>query len=179
MLKFAPHSFLRTPLKRSACYCFSDWTGARGHDITYESLTFGTSRPKPILESYSPTGFDVMNVIKKVDPNVKGSGILHMNGSIIVFPLGCFLWKVESPKDVNLASLAAVFLHEKIEYLFIGCNDNVPLEELGKIKAAFKKKNIVVEKMNLANAMGTFNILNAEDRQVAAALVIDKTEEDD
>ena len=45
--------------------------------------------------------------------------------------------------------------------------------EWKRIQQALSKgnNNIVVEKMSLSNAMGTFNILNAEDRQVAVALL--------
>jgi uncharacterized protein len=32
--------------------------------------------------------------------------------------------------------------------------------------------------MGLSNAMGTFNILNAEDRQVAVALILNQDEDD-
>jgi uncharacterized protein len=37
------------------------------------------------------------------------------------------------------------------------------------------RTGIVVEQMQLYNAIGTFNLLNAEDRSVAAALIADTT----
>ena len=48
-----------------------------------------------------------------------------------------------------------------------------------KIKEGFRKNNIVVEQLDLMNAMGTFNVLNGEDRRVVAALVMeeDKSQE--
>jgi uncharacterized protein len=139
-----------------------------------------------ILEGYAPSGFDVTNLIKKMDEEEAAeSGALHMNGSVLAFPFGCFLWKVERAKDVTLESLAPVILHRpKLDYLFIGCNYNgkdanrVPLEELSRIQTALKPLGIVVEQMSLTNAIGTFNILNAEDRQVAAALVMEPDDED-
>lgn len=150
----------------------SGWTGVRGHDITGESLDWG-DRPKVILLSYAPSGFDVQNTVKKVDNAEESDGVVHMNGSILVFPFGCFLWKVESAVDVTLASLAPILLHRpKLDYLFIGCNGTIPAAELDVIQSAFRSHNIVVEQMTLSNAVGTFNILNAEDRQVAAALVM-------
>jgi uncharacterized protein len=156
---------------------FSDF-GARGHDITADSLSWG-DRPKVVLQGYAPTGFDVMNQVKKVDPKFKTeSGSLHMNGSIIAFPFGCFLWNVDKPEHVTLESLSAIQLHRpKLEYLFIGCNSPIPMKELDRIKLAMLSIGIVAEKMDCANAMGTFNILNAEDRAVAVALVIDSTED--
>jgi uncharacterized protein len=156
---------------------FSSWN-QRGHDITGEALTFG-DRPKVILQGFAPTGFDVNNLVKKVDQNeISQSGSIHMNGSILAFPFGCFLWNVNTAKDVTLESLAPVMLHRpNLEYLFLGCNQSLDREELDRIKMEFLKQNIVVEHLDLATVVGTFNILNAEDRQVAVALVLDRDED--
>jgi hypothetical protein len=59
----------------------------------------------------------------------------------------------------------------KLQYLFIGCDHNVPFYRLQDIQKYYYNHGIVVEKLDLADAMGTFNILNAEDRDVAVALV--------
>jgi uncharacterized protein len=155
----------------------SSWN-QRGHDITGEALTFG-DRPKVILQGFAPTGFDVDNLVKKVDPKeISESGSVHMNGSIMVFPFGCFLWNVKTVSEVTLESLAPVILHRPfLEYLFLGCNQPINRQELDRIQVAFRKQNIVVEQLDLATTVGTFNILNAEDRQVAAALVIDSDDD--
>lgn len=152
---------------------FSSWN-QRGHDITGEALTFG-DRPKVILQGFAPTGFDVNNLVKKIDPNeISQSGSIHMNGSIMAFPFGCFLWNVKTVKEVTLESLAPVLLHRpNLEYLFLGCNQSIDRQELDRIQMEFRKLNIVVEQSDLATTIGTFNILNAEDRQVAVALVLD------
>jgi uncharacterized protein len=34
------------------------------------------------------------------------------------------------------------------------------------------KRHIVVEQMDIMNAMGTFNVLNGEDRRIAVALLV-------
>lgn len=163
-------------LRRSPTFSFSQWT-QRGHDLTFESLTFGT-RPKLMLQGYANTGFDVFNSIKKMDEQETAeSGTLHLCGSILAFPNGCFLWNVETADDVNVESLSPILLHRpKLEYLFIGCNQFIPKENMDRIRLYFRDQNIVAEKLDLGSAMGTFNILNAEDRQVAVALVVDKTE---
>ncbi|GKY99300.1 hypothetical protein MPSEU_000885100 [Mayamaea pseudoterrestris] len=167
---------LRSAMSGCRCFraqqrCFSEW-GQRGYDITSDLLSFG-DRPKTVLQAYAPTGFDVLNLVKRVDPNEQAeSGTLHMHGSIIAFPFGSFLWNITGPKDVTLESLAPIMLHRpKIEYLFIGCNESIDRKEIDRIQAAMP--GLVVEKMMISNAMGTFNILNAEDRQVCAALVLD------
>ena len=151
-----------------------EWT-ERGHDITFDALNQG-SRPKIQIEGYAPTGFDVVNMVKKIDESdPTESGVLHMNGSILAFPFGCFLWKVETGSDINLDSLAPVFFHQpRLEYLFIGIEGNQRIAAMDSIKMALAKQNCVVEQMSLSNAIGTFNILNAEDRQVAVALVMDR-----
>jgi uncharacterized protein len=98
-----------------------------------------------------------------------------MHGSIIAFPFGAFLWSVKLPHEITLESLYPVLLHRpKLEYLFIGCNQTIDRQEMLRIQNAMS--GVVVEKMMISNAMGTFNILNAEDRQVCAALLIDPNE---
>lgn len=127
-------------------------------------------------QTYAPTGFDVENLVKKIDENeYADSGLLHMHGSVIAFPYGAFLWNIQGPEDVTLESLTPVLLHRpKLEYLFIGCNQEIDRKELARIQAAMP--DIVIEKTPVAAAMGTFNILNAEDRLVCAALVLDPNE---
>mmetsp|Transcript_792 Transcript_792/g.1337 ORF Transcript_792/g.1337 Transcript_792/m.1337 type:complete len:262 (-) Transcript_792:305-1090(-) len=153
-----------------------------GTDLLEDSLAHGARR-KIILESYAPSGVDVKGLIQVGDAPEEGAlvgedKIVHMNGSIVAFPHACFLWNVETPEDVTLASLSVVKLYEPaMEYLFIGCDKPLLPPELNKIKKEFRKKGIVVEQMDIMNAMGTFNILNGEDRRVACVLVIDPEEE--
>jgi uncharacterized protein len=128
-----------------------------------------------------------------------GDGILHMNGSILAFPRACFLWNVRDASHITLASLSPVLLHQKpsrIAYLFVGINPSSASGSGGddKIDALdarihpsfqqiqnvmYRQHNVVVEVMDLLNAIGTFNVLNAEDRMVAAALLLDPTVADD
>jgi uncharacterized protein len=169
------------------CLSSGGWSGVRGHDITMESLKFG-SRPKVILEGYTPVGFHVYNTIMKTDQHHHqeqedgdGDGSFHLHGSIMAFPFGCFLWKVSTAKDITLETLYPVLLHRPaIELLFIGCDKNqqIPAAEMNRIRLACMKRNIVVEKTSVGNAMGTFNILNAEDRNVAVVLLVATTDDD-
>jgi uncharacterized protein len=127
-----------------------------------------------------------------------GDGILHLNGSVLAFPRACFLWNVREAGHITLASLSPVLLHQKpakIAYLFIGVNPNSVhgggIATTGatdaRIRPSFqhiqnvmyRQHNVVVEVMDLLNAIGTFNVLNAEDRMVAAALLMDPNEDDD
>ena len=133
-------------------------------------------------------------------------GSVYMNGSIIVYPTGCFLWNivphppppVQQPSSsssstpshhiISIESLSAIaLLRPQIEYLFIGCNSShengTRITNLNEIQYYFRHihsnnnnnnthRGIVVEQMPLYNAIGTFNLLNAEDRSVAAALMV-------
>lgn len=189
----------------------SGWTGARGHDLTAESLSVGGDKPKVIVTAMAPTGFDVQNCVKRVvmEGNVpqndavdeSNTGVIHMNGSIVLFPHACFLWNVRSAEDVTLESLSPVLLHSpKIDYLFIGLDHpaistpkdtssnnhrhasthRMTVPNLSVIQETCRQKfGLFVEVMGLSNAMGTFNILNAEDRSVAAALVMYNDDDDD
>lgn len=160
---------------------FSDFTG--GADILDESQA-QEQRPKIVLEAHAPTGFDVSNMIQKVDEeiNPESSGDVHMTGSIMAFDRACFLWNGISCADqVTFDSLSPVLVYRpKLKYLFIGCNTPVP--NFADIKKRLKQEaGIVAEQLTVHNAMGTFNILNGEDRSVAAALVLDaeSTEEEE
>lgn len=156
----------------------------RGTDLLADSLAHG-ARQKIILESYAPSGVDLKGLIQVGDVPEEGEltgedKTIHMHGSIVAFPDTCFLWNVKSPEEVNLESLSVVRLYKPtVEYLFIGCDEPLPPKELNNIRKELKKKDIVVEQMDIMNAMGTFNILNGEDRRVACVLVIDPTGDDE
>jgi uncharacterized protein len=153
---------------------------SRGQDLLADSLSYGPRR-KIVLESYAPSGVDVKGFIQVgSSPNegqvVGEARIVHMAGSIIAFPDTCFLWNVQHYTDITLKSLSVVRLYYPTpEYLFIGCDIPIPATELSYIKRELRKKDIVVEQMDIMNAMGTFNILNGEDRRVVCALLIDPT----
>jgi uncharacterized protein len=76
---------------------------------------------------------------------------------------------------MTVESLAPVLLYRpKLEYLFLGCATPIPPNVIQTIRQELRKDNanLVVEPMDLTNAMGTFNILNGEDRMVAVALIL-------
>ena len=112
---------------------------------------------KIVLDSYMPTGFDVMGMLDHAkefdddnDESLKKSPTLHMNGSMIAFPTSCFLWDVTGPKDVTLESLSLILLREpSVEFLFIGCNHPLPPRELNKIRRELKERGVVVEQLDL------------------------------
>ncbi|CAJ1946906.1 unnamed protein product [Cylindrotheca closterium] len=164
--------------------CFS-WDG-HGTDLLAESLNSGSFIPKIILQGHSTTGFDINKILKKVDPSDKtldkSMGIVHLNGSILCFPHASFMWNVNTISNLTAESLAAIDLYlPKLEYLLLGSSRTISPSVVKEIRDSLRQTNseLVVEPMDLANAMGTFNILNAEDRRVCAALILHQDDSDE
>jgi uncharacterized protein len=201
---YGPNSTSINTTRQRRAFGSGGWTGVRGHDLTGEmSLDWG-DRPKVVITGYASSGFDVQNTVKYVGDSgddtknnkttttktttttteLVNDGTVHYNGSILVFPYACFLWHgIESIQDITMEKLTPIMqLHRpKLEYLFLGCpgRQRLSLDTLKVLQDNLRSTNIVVEQMGLANAIGTFNILNAEDRLAAVALIVDRDGQDD
>jgi uncharacterized protein len=92
-------------------------------------------------------------------------------GSILALPSGVKAWEVTSPAEFALETFAPVFAEaEAIDVLLIGTGrDPAALPE--ELRWRFKEARIGVDAMRTGAAARTYNILVAEDRKVAAALV--------
>ena len=113
---------------------------------------------KTEIEGYDEYGF----IINQVE----------MRGSVIVFPKFSLLWNVTSMEEVTVESLALVpLMQPAVETLIIGCGKTLTHNLDKKVYDYFKEKGIVVEVMSSVNACATYNILNSEERDVAAALI--------
>lgn len=90
-------------------------------------------------------------------------------GSILCLPSGIYGW--DSATAIDQSSLARVFEEaEGIETLLVGTGvDLVPLDP--SLKAGLREAGIVSEPMSTGAAVRTYNVLLAENRAVAAALV--------
>ena len=91
---------------------------------------------------------------------------------VLVFSNKTNIWDVTLlPNDESILGLIPIILDEgHVDLLLLGCGEVIsPLTE--NIRSEFKKKNIIVEKMDTGAACRTFNVLIAEDRRVAAALI--------
>jgi uncharacterized protein len=92
-------------------------------------------------------------------------------GSILCLPSGVHGWDVTSAAGIDAASLARVFEeHGAIEVLLVGMG-----REFGRIdrdlQASLRENGIVTDTMGTGSAVRTYNVLLAEDRAVAAALI--------
>lgn len=92
-------------------------------------------------------------------------------GGVIVFPDRTVAWPATSLDDVTVDSLAAVFARQPgIEILLLGCGARMLPVSLD-LRRAIREKGLTLDPMDTGAACRTFNVLNLEDRRVAAALL--------
>jgi uncharacterized protein len=92
-------------------------------------------------------------------------------GSILCLPSGVYGWEPAVPLDLKPADFAKVLAEaEAVEILLVGTGKD--LRRLpAELRAIFKEKHISADSMSTGAAVRTYNVLLAEDRAVAAALI--------
>ncbi|MEO0543962.1 MAG: Mth938-like domain-containing protein [Pseudomonadota bacterium] len=92
-------------------------------------------------------------------------------GSILMLPSGIYAWNVQSFADVTMDTLSEIVSDaDDIEVLLFGCgSDLLPVPKA--LKQSLGELGIRTEPMSTGAAVRTYNVLMAEDRQVAAALI--------
>jgi uncharacterized protein len=111
---------------------------------------------RQVIEGYGASAFRV-------------AGILYA-GSILVFPDATLEWPVSRFEDVTLDALQPVVERGGTEILLLGCGarmQRVP----AALRQALKGAGISLDAMDTGAACRTYNVLLAEDRRVAAALL--------
>lgn len=92
-------------------------------------------------------------------------------GSILCLPSGVHGWDVTAPEAITQETLSAVFGEaDAIEVLLIGMGEEfrrVPKD----LQAALREQGVVTDAMSTGSAVRTYNVLLAEERAVAAALI--------
>ena len=92
-------------------------------------------------------------------------------GSLLLLPSGIYGWDVEVPGELTLADLAAVLAErEQLEFLLLGTGAAQVFPAPG-IRRAFDEAGLGLEVMSTGAAARTYNVLLAEKRAVAAALM--------
>ena len=111
---------------------------------------------RPIITRYGRGGFRV-------------GGVDH-DGSVIVLPDRVVAWPVAGVEGLSVESLAPVIAESSgIEVLLIGCGPR--MAPLVQLKRALREAGIGADAMDTGAACRTFNVLLAEERRVAAALI--------
>jgi uncharacterized protein len=92
-------------------------------------------------------------------------------GSILCLPSGIYGWDMAEGAPLDRAALAKVFAEAAgIEVLLVGTGrDLKPLDK--DLRTALREAGISADPMSTGAAVRTFNILLAEERAVAAALI--------
>jgi uncharacterized protein len=92
-------------------------------------------------------------------------------GSILVLPSAIESWDVAKPADISAASVARIVAEAgDIEILLLGTGDDLFVPPAGAL-AALREAGLEPELMSTGAAVRTFNVLLAEERAVAAALI--------
>lgn len=96
---------------------------------------------------------------------------IEYESSIIVLPLRTLSWGVKALNDINFQNLAPVLEdNPPIDILLIGCGKSMQLLPRD-FSDRWRQNSIAVDAMDTGAACRTYNILSAEGRRVAAALV--------
>ena len=92
-------------------------------------------------------------------------------GSLLLLPSGIYGWAVAAPEELTLDALAPVLAERgQFEFLLLGTGDLQVFPPLF-ICRAFEDADLGLEIMSTGAAARTYNLLLAEKRAVAAALM--------
>jgi uncharacterized protein len=98
------------------------------------------------------------------------AGMSH-RGSLLCLPSGMHAWEVTAASQLTLDSLGLVLdAAERIDVLLIGLGNDIAAIDPA-IRSAMRERRIIVEAIATGGAVRTYNILLAEERAVAAALI--------
>ncbi|HJU19142.1 MAG TPA: Mth938-like domain-containing protein [Stellaceae bacterium] len=111
---------------------------------------------RQIIERYAASGFRI-------------SGVIH-RGPVLVFPDCTLAWTVTSAAALSAESLQPVAEHGGVQILLIGLGQGGGIVP-DPVRAALRAAGIAIEAMGTGAACRTYNVLIAEDRRVAAALL--------
>lgn len=99
------------------------------------------------------------------------------NGSILLLPHGVFAWSPQGINEVLVSSFDHVLAsRDEVDFLLVGSGETM-LRLPEAVRWAFSASNIRCDVMSTAAAARTYNIMLAENRRVAAALIAVRTVE--
>jgi uncharacterized protein len=112
---------------------------------------------RQLIQAYREVGFTV-------------AGIRH-EGSLLVMPERTLAWQTDSLAAISVDRIAPIIQADPaVEILILGCGASFALAP-AQLRDALRAQGIVVEAMATPAACRTYNVLLAEDRRVAAALI--------
>lgn len=92
-------------------------------------------------------------------------------GSVLLLPSGIYGWKLSAMADATLDSFSQIIDEaQSIDILLLGCGPDLMRVPTG-LRDALREKGVSVDTMSTGAAVRTYNVLLAEERNVAAALI--------
>ncbi len=119
-------------------------------------ISFAVPKDRQVVESYGDLQFKVSGV--------------QFQSSVLVFPDHSEAWAVAEFEALSIESLAPVIEAGNIEVLLLGCGPQLKMPP-PDLRSALREKGVAVEPMDTGAACRTYNVLLAEGRGVAAALI--------
>lgn len=111
---------------------------------------------RQVITGYRPGGFTVGGAV--------------YDGSILVFPERVVAWPIAAVDALSVDALAPVIAEDPaVEVLLIGCGPRIA--HLPGLRRDLRDNGIGADAMTTGAACRTFNVLLAEERRVAAALI--------
>lgn len=124
---------------------------------TDKTLPTPDPRDRQLIQTYGPGRFRISDV--------------DHSGAVLVLPQRTVAWAVAAATDIAPDNLAAVLeVAPAVEVLVVGCGARASFIPPAR-RAALKAHGIVLEVMDTGAACRTYNVLMAEGRRVAAALI--------
>ncbi len=111
---------------------------------------------RQVIETYGEVRFHI-------------SGVRY-EGAVIVLPEQVVPWTPAAWSEVTLESFAALTKTDLADVLLLGCGPRAELPSRS-IREGLRAAGMVAEPMDTGAACRTYNVLMAEDRRVAAALI--------
>ena len=93
-------------------------------------------------------------------------------GSILCLPSGVYEWAPKDPAKLTFDDFAKLIAEsDDFDVLLVGMGPEIrPLPKA--LREALKSKGVVADPMSTGAAVRTYNVLLAEERRVAAALIV-------
>lgn len=98
-------------------------------------------------------------------------GAMSHRGSILILPSGIRAWSATAARDLDTADFALVFAEAgDIDVLLVGTGQTLmPIS--GPLHGSLREAGISADAMPTGTAARTYNVLMAENRRLAAALI--------
>lgn len=119
-------------------------------------ISFAVPKDRQLVESYGDWQFKVSGQ--------------QFQGSVLVFPERSEPWPVTSFDGLSYESLSPVIEAGHIDVLLIGCGPRMLMID-PKLRKDMRAQGVSIEPMDTGAACRSYNVLLAEGRAVAAALI--------